>query len=460
MLDVAISHLRARGITLSRLQQLHPSIDKAVRGARRRLYTRKFFREGPRARGASRGKTFVIFNHCYDLDLDALCASNSPHTIWALDPFQMFTDVGHYFAPEEQVLSYPYARMATSIARYKAAYITDLAHRLRDQTRLDAFITPTDTAYYLRPLIEELRALGVPTIVQCKEGTIAPSPMMIDHAREIAQCYPPIAEHFFLWNASHQDFWRSVGIPGDNMTVLGQPRSDFFFHPDRWPSKALLGLTEGKKLVVAFTFDSDAYTRVTIPDPERPWLSLRGHMHQALLALARERTDVEVVFKAHPQQAELDEIRAEIVSSPLPNVHFATGAKSASHLMVRADVIVGFQTTAMIEAMLTPSPVIYVGWGPEHERRESKIVPIHRSGGVTIPQSRDELDRVLRTALDGNLAPSTEMRRARRAFTDRYFADADGNVSRRVLDAAAELAPLGKSIALPTRDARAGRRRL
>jgi hypothetical protein len=435
-----MERIRTRGLGLGRLQARYPAIDRTVRTARRALYMRKFFRDGPRHRGTVGGRTFVIVNHCYDLDVDALCAAGGPHTIWVLDPFELFCDVHHYFAPAEREWASVYGAgaMRESIARYKAAVITDVARRLRDETKLDALITPNDTTYYIRPLIEELRAIGIPSIVQCKEGTIAPSSMMDVHARQLATYAPPIADQFYFWNATHLDFWRRVGVPDGRMKMPGQPRSDFFFHEDRWPSKASLGLTEGKKLVVAFTFDTDAYVRVTEPDPTRPWKSLRDHMHQTLQALARERDDVEVVIKAHPQQAELGEIEAELARDPVPNVHVMTGAKSASHLMVRADVILGFQSTAMIEAMLTAKPVIYVGWGERHDELTHALIPIHHSEGCAVPQSRAELDRAVRDAVDGTLTPSPETMRARRAFTDKYFFGADGNCAKRVLDLAAE----------------------
>jgi CDP-glycerol glycerophosphotransferase (TagB/SpsB family) len=222
------------------------------------------------------------------------------------------------------------------------------------------------------------------------------------------------------------------------MRVLGQPRSDFFFHPQRWPPKSSLGLTAGKQLLVVFTYDSDVYLRVTEPLPDRPWKAMRDDLHAAVVALARERPELEIVVKAHPQQAELAELVAEFASAP-PNVTLMTGAKSASHLIVHADAIVGFQSTVTIEAMLTAKPVIYAGWGAVHAKHADNLIPIHRSGGVAMPADRAELARILRDALDGQLAPSTAELAARKQFTDRYFFGADGRVSERVLDAVAEL---------------------
>ena len=105
-------------------------------------------------------------------------------------------------------------------------------------------------------------------------------------------------------------------------------------------------------------------------------------LHATLRRLARERPKVDIVVKAHPQQADLPELIAEFAADPVPNLILMTGAKSASHLLVRADAIVGFQSTVMIEAMFTRKPVIYAGWGPLHDRHESSMLPIPASGGV------------------------------------------------------------------------------
>ncbi len=435
-----MSRLRAR-FSLAKLQEQHPLIDRAVCVARRRLYAERWFRRGPSKRGTPSGRTFVIFNHCYDLDAEALVAADTPHTLWVLDPFQLFTDVHLYFPPEQRDLNCVYGEgaMRDSISWFKNAWVRAFAKELVARTQLDAFITPADTFYYLRPLIEELRVLGVPTVVQDKEGTIAPGAMMEAHAQMMAERYPPIAELYVFWNHRVREYWRRIGLPDDRARIVGQPRSDFFFHAERWPAKSSLGLTDNKKLVVAFTYDADTYLRTTEALPDRPWKKLRDDMHGAMRALASERRDVEIVIKAHPQQVELAEVIAEFAAEPQANVKVMAGAGTASHLLVRADVIVGFQSTVMIEAMLTKKPVIYAGWGDTHARHAENLVPIHASGGCSLPRDRSDLDRMLRAALDGRHVPSADELAARRAFTDLYFFGADGSVSQRVLQTVADL---------------------
>jgi len=438
-----IGWLRRRvGAGITRLQRVHPAIDRAALAAHRLVYTRKFFRDGPRRVGTSDGLVFVVFNHCYDLDVDALCAAATPHTLWVLEPFLLFTDAHHFFAPEERDLECVYGTgsQRESIARIKAAFVTRLARRLVDEAHIDALIAPSDTFYYLRPLIEELHALGVPTIVQDKEGTIAPSPMMGEYARVLRERYPPISDLYLFWNDTVQEFWSGIGVAAERSRVIGQPRSDFFFHPERWPSKSSLGVRDGKQLLVAFTYDANAYIHSTDP---RPWQSMRDELHAALRELARERPDVDVVVKAHPQQADLPGLVAEFAADPVPNLTLMSGAKTGSHLLVHADAIVGFQSTVMIEAMLTRKPVVYAGWGALHDQHRASLLPIPGSGAVSVPTDRADFARLMRAALDGELATTPEQQRARRLFADRYFFGADGSVAQRVLAAAAEVAARG-----------------
>ena len=144
-----------------------------------------------------------------------------------------------------------------------------------------------------------------------------------------------------------------LGVQEERALIVGQPRSDFFFHPERWPSKEALGLDASKPLVLAFTFAADAYVEMLpagslkLKNGYKPWTQLRIQFHRQLLRFARENPEFEVVVKAHPQQWDLEQARKEVMAEQLPNVHFWSGAATASHLIVNAQVIVGFQTTAL-----------------------------------------------------------------------------------------------------------------
>ena len=286
---------------------------------RRQRLRRRWTSLGPIKRGT--GMTFAVLNHCYDLDLEALRLADTPHTLWAL-PLELFLPVDAYFPEEQQLLNWPYGSgaMADSIRRYKQAVVRPFVDKLIAGTHLDAMIAPSDVFYWFRPYIEELRARGIPTIVQDKEGTIAPGQVMADLALLLSEHYPPIADQFYYWNDNQRDYAIQCGVAPDRAQVLGQPRSDFFFHPERWPTKSDLGLPPDKPLLLAFTYDADAYVVAagsTAEVPEKPWRGLRDELHTALRRIAAARPDIEVVVKAHPQQTDLADVEQEFRDNPV-----------------------------------------------------------------------------------------------------------------------------------------------
>src|SRR5262249_12830596 len=158
---------------------------------------------------------------------------------------------------------------------------------------------------------------GVPVVVQDKEGVLAPGPLMEAHLSLVMKNYPPVADRYYFWGCVQRDAWVKAGLDPYRIRVLGQPRSDFFFHPERFGSKSELGFPEDKKLVTCFTFDADAY--LSYGDGGfnlgKPWKRMREEMHAVLKKLAAERPDAHVVVKCHPQSQEQDAIRAELAGA-------------------------------------------------------------------------------------------------------------------------------------------------
>src|SRR5262249_47162846 len=189
---------------------------------------------------------------------------------------------------------------------------------------------------------------------------------------------------------------------------------------------------ESKKLVTCCTFDADAYLAYGVGDCNfgKPWRRMREELHQVLKRLAAERPDVHVVVKCHPQSQELDAIRSELGGAE--NLTILYGAATAAQLIVHSDVIVGFQTTALIEAMLTDKPIVYCVWAERHAEFARWLLPIADSGACYLPRSPTELQVLLANLLDQPHVPKS-MLDGRREFVGRYIAGADGETANRIL---------------------------
>ncbi len=411
-------------------------------------------RSGPRVHG--KGLTLLIINHCYDQDIDAICrAASGKETIWVMEP-TVFHKTVYSFIPEDLPDIYhgnEDPALAPYVKQYHECFIRGLTDTLIETTHLDAMLVTADQFFWLRPLIEEMKSRGVLVVVQDKEGSVCDAPLMDAHADLLRKNFPPIADFYLLWNETSAAFVQKCGVLPERCRVVGQPRSDYFFDSARWPTRKDLGLPEKAKIVLFFTFALDAYTATyyLTPDQRKTWLHLRQEINQALKEVLSQFPNAYLIVKAHPQQHDLRLNRREIRALRMSRSIFLTGAHSANSLIANADIVVGFQTTAMIEAMLTKKPVIYSGWGPSHEEIKHQLLPIYNSGGCAVPRNAEEFKTWLRHYLAASPGPSVSQLNQRKSFTDQYFFQADGQASRRLLDTIQTLAHNHRSFPQPIR---------
>ncbi len=352
-----------------------PWIQKFVHPFAVRRYLRKWAKAGPRVQG--KGHTVVVLNHCYDQDLEAIClAGAGEETIWALESSRIFKIV-HGFIPwklSQLILANEDPRVAPHMAEYEKRFVKPFVDFLVKTTNLDVLLCPSDVFFWLRPVLAELRRRGVTLMVQDKEGAIAPNPAIVTANHNLRALFPPMSDHYYYWNEKHLWMETTTGVPSDRVTVIGQPRSDYFFHPERWPSRKDLGLPENSKIILFYSFDTNAYVRTerVTRTTETPWTQMRNEIMQTLADVVKRVPDTYLVVKAHPQQENLWQDLEEFRRLKIPQAQFITGAAASNALLAHAQIVTGFQTTAMIEAMMMDKPVIYTGWGPEHEVYESR----------------------------------------------------------------------------------------
>ncbi|MEK7519130.1 MAG: CDP-glycerol glycerophosphotransferase family protein, partial [Patescibacteria group bacterium] len=258
---------------------------------------------------------------------------------------------------------------------------------------------------------------------------------------------PLLADHILVWSERQKQFWIKSGVTPERITVTGQPRSDFWRQPERWPKKnklSLPGLRPDAPMFLFFTYDPWAYTPdYMIAKGEMHWNVLRQETHRVLFNFARQHPEIDLVIKAHPQQSDIAAVAQEIASARLSNVFLATGASLSNDLIVNADCIIGFQTTALIETMVTNKPIIYTFWGEAKDRWASDLIPFHLSGGVNTVTNPKELLNALESILT-HPTINHDQRSARDQFITEYFTTVDGRSAQRAFETIALLLKITK----------------
>lgn len=378
---------------------------------------------------------FLILNHFYDQDIQAFLLADFDCGIWVLNQ-EAVAGIRAFFGEGSLPLTVDSngPEMANQVNAARLHFARPAVERMLREVRPDAVITPSSVFYWFRPFMQEFQRAGVPVIVQDKEGTLVDSPIIDITYELIMKNYPPLAEAYFFWGDNQANKWAQAGMQRSAMRLLGMPRSDFFNHPERFPTPTAMGLPEGKKIVTFFTFEANVYLKFDFQNIgiNRPWLQLRREIHEEIVSMAKSRPDLHFVVKCHPQSPEVDEIRSEL-DEKLANLTVMTGASTAASLVVLSEVVIGFQTTALIETMLTDKPIVYAGWAEEHSKFYQYLIPIPDSGACYLPSNRGEFRKIVEDLVDGREKTSATMHGNRASFAARYFANPDGRTAERIL---------------------------
>lgn len=317
------------------------------------------------------------------------------------------------------------------LARYKWSKAAPKAlYKLYQIYPFDVIVSPSDTFFYIRDIVDASRNLGIPFIVVQKETTISPGTMNF-HSKKIKELFPFISDYMTVCSKRHKKFWLNTGACNEKIEITGQPRFDFYCKPKKWQSLKELGfpIDPNKKVVLFFTYHLDAY----LPK-DQTWKELREDTENVLASLAKENY-CNVIIKPHPQHNDVDieyfSYRLKLLSgsSWLKYIFVADRKVDARQLIVNADIVIAFQTTALLESLAVGKRVIYTFWGEISKKFESYIIPYnHYSKIMDCVHSPDELRKKIMFGKDKISEES--MRKRVNLFTE-YLGILDGKASER-----------------------------
>lgn len=358
----------------------------------------------------------LAFNHFFDQDLSALRARLGPGESLVEIPYQRLHRLARRAFPEDAFTGVEPAMSPehrTSWDRYLPR-AEQFADWLLAVHRPDVFVVPTDAIFYLRPVIARLGARGVPTVVAQKETTISPM-VMESHAVAVGRSVPFMSTHMTVCSERQKSFWVRSGAPADAITVTGQPRFDVY-------AKATPPRATGRPRLLYLSYDDAAYLPSDTGLPyDGSWQAMRLETEAVL---QRATATWEVVVKEHPQQTHAPTLLGG-------SVRRAERDADTRALIVAADAVVGFQTTALFEAAAAGRPVLYAAWGPEVDRARHLLIPFHDHPELVTPVgSPDDLERLLATGPGGLRRPGPDAA----ATIAEHIGPVDGSAADRTLE--------------------------
>lgn len=358
----------------------------------------------------------VAVDHFFEHDLDAIAAVLGPDDVLERLSYQRFYRLARRCFPE-QAFGGVRAAMAPELdsawSNYQAVAEREVDW-LSVAYRPDLFVIPSDSIFYLRTPIERFASLGVPTFVMQKETTISPLTME-SHALEIGAYVPFMSDEMSVCSERHREFWLRSGVDASRIHVTGQPRFDAYANPARTTS------FDDRPVLLYLSFDDVAYLPADLGiDSDLTWADFRRQVEEVIASMS-DRWNV--VVKIHPQQTKAE----DWLGSRVARVERLADTR---RLIMDADVVVGFQTTAIFEAAIAGRPAIYPAWGNVYEQVRSALIPFDEmSELVLLARSQEELSEILSTSsveLDARTV-------AARAIAEEHLGPVDGHASERTL---------------------------
>lgn len=141
-----------------------------------------------------------------------------------------------------------------------------------------------------------------------------------------------------------------------------------------------------------------------------------------------------VLVKPHPQQPpELLQASRRRAGELLGRkVFFLEPQSDVRPLILAADLTIGFQSTALIEAMLAGRPVLYTGWDETAAALGQELIPFHQWGtAIDVLRRAEDLIPVALSAQGRACTASVMAERLR--IAERYLGPLDGRAAQRTI---------------------------
>lgn len=367
------------------------------------------------------GLKALALDHYFSQDLDAL--EQTGRIVLRRIPFEALRQpalrfLGHDVTRDLHSFNDP------SLVQARQRYAEWLSGRIRKlylQWPFDVVVLPSDIFFYVRALPAAVHAIGIPVVVVQKETTISPDTLERD-SQIVRDEAPFISDHMTVNSVRQREFWLRADAEPERIEITGQPRFDFYADVTPPPER---------RTVLFLSYELDAYEPGVGGGMGRlTWKPLRDETEAVLFKLAREGV-IDLVVKLHPQQTrsgELERLGAAAESLWGGAITVADPEADTRYLIRDASAVVGFQTTAMYEAVAASRQTIYAAWSSEYLSARDALIPFHEAPPECVGHARSpaELEDLLRTPPQ----PSESCRK----WAEDALGPLDGLAAQRVID--------------------------
>jgi hypothetical protein len=344
-----------------------------------------------------------------------------------------------------------------SKVRYRK-FLEAMWRQYKKRLNIDVVIAVNFGYYTQRELASAVESSGTPFIVLHRENFNGITPMRAEFWRTV---YADGRGEFtgrkiLVYNEIERELQLSSGVvSSDKVIVTGMPRFDRIHRwrianagraaEQRAPQVLFFGFSRKDKIPTLLG-KRDATLRSLIPtsDPleqseiqwtERSWEQLCAGTMQAIVNFARRRPDVRVIVKTKDLAIQIEdtlEYMGALADLPA-NLRLVKGGDPFS-LIVESNVVVGFNTTGLLEAVAAGKPVIVPRFAEALDPRMQDLI-IDLGQAADYANSPKELTEMIVAQVDARRVAPLQLPAPHADMLRRLVGNHDGGSSQRVLEA-------------------------
>jgi len=299
--------------------------------------------------------------------------------------------------------------------------------------KTNKIILPKINDDYTIEVVNALTDTGWKTFVYDREGTV--SPKRLEYVPPILSQYDIRASAIICYNERHTKVIKASNINGNikgDIHINGNPYGDYWFDDKKELSRPLFKTNEKQRTVLYFSFGIKNYIHHYYDDDlevdSYNWKDMLTEIHDVFFNYFSNSNDI-LIYKYGHKTAR-DHFEGSEKLRALKNVHTCQDNFDANQLIKESDLIIGFQTTALLEALYTDIPIIYPSWGNTHEKIKDTMIEFHHAGktkGVFHADSIYSFENLLK---DNDINDKINFE-SRKKFRMKYMNNEDGMAAQR-----------------------------
>jgi len=328
-------------------------------------------------------------------------------------------------------------------------YCISIINFLKRKYNITSFLIPKLNDPWSIDLIKAINISGIKLVIDDREGTNTPQRLKVvpERLRNLDIKFDLLTTQSYM----HKDLFVRAGFPEDKIIVNGSIQSDYWKKRVLWKNLEQIDKRLNPNLIkiLFFAFGERTYMNFYYENEIRTWSLLSKDLNDVFLEiLERFEGQIQIIYKfsdklIRDKSNDFERFKQKSQKFIDNEYLLLIGGSTFSYdLMRNSDIIVGFQTSGMIEAMNTDRPILYTAWGDLYDSIKETLLPINTKGCVIECSSKKDFYNKISDCINdrlSNLNPPTFSKEARLDLVSKYFSNSDGYVAERLTNLISEI---------------------